>query len=167
MILYTIGHSNLSLADFLRALKDHDISYIVDVRSSPASVRFPYFSRPDLAASLQKAGIDYLYMGDQLGGKPAGVEPHGWKQGKVNPHTVSNLSRTTWTKGLETLDGLIQERAAEGRLGCLLCSEGNANNCHRLLIAFELVARLPEMHVEHIVPRTTRRAEAHFQKTLL
>ncbi len=168
MILHTIGHSNLSLPDFLRVLREHDISYVVDVRSSPSSARFPHFNRPDVASSLEKTGIEYFYMGDKLGGKPNRSEPYKWKQGKIDPRLVSNLSRTTaWTAGIEILSSLVQKKELGSQIGCLLCSEGDANNCHRLLIAFEVADNVSGLTVNHILPRTKRAAQTHFQKTML
>lgn len=167
MILHTIGHSNLSIGDLLHALKDHGVSYIVDVRSSPRSHRFPHFNRPELEDALRQAGIGYVYMGDRLGGKSAEADKQ-WKQGKVNPHLVSDLSRSiNWTEGIRTLALLLQERDAKQEAGCLLCSEGDANSCHRVLIAFDVANSLPELTVNHILPQAKRSQEIHFQKSLL
>lgn len=168
MILHTIGHSNLSIEDLVHVLKDHGVSYIVDVRSSPRSYRFPHFDRPELTAALEQADIGYLYMGDRLGGKPQqSSDEKEWKQGKLNPHLVSDLSRSDhWTKGIRTLASLLQERDGKQQAGCLLCSEGDANSCHRLLIAFDVLNSLPELTVNHIRPQTKRPEEIRFQKTL-
>ena len=169
MILHTIGHSNLPIGELLRALKDHSVSYVVDVRSSPRSYRFPHFSRPELEASLAQAEIGYVYMGDKLGGKSSQDETNRqWKQGRVDPHLVSGLSRSdNWLEGIKKLASLVMGRAERGESGCLLCSEGDANSCHRLLIAFDVLNSLPELTVNHILPQTKRSEEIHFQKTLL
>lgn len=169
MILHTIGHSNLSIEELLRALKDHGVSYIVDVRSSPRSYRFPHFSRPDLEASLGQAGIGYVYMGDKLGGKSSHDETkRRWKQGRVNPHLVSDLSRSDiWLDGIQTLASLVMERAERGESGCLLCSEADPNKCHRSLVAFDLQEELPALSLQHMTPRRKAPPEVRFQKTLL
>ena len=169
MILHTIGHSNLSIEDLVHVLKDHSVSYIVDVRSSPRSYRFPHFNRTELANALEHAGIGYLYMGDRLGGKSSQADvDKQWKQGKVNPRLVSDLSRSSdWIEGIATLVSLLHERDGKQQAGCLLCSEADANNCHRLLIAFDILNSLPEVTVNHIRPQTKRPEEIHFQKTLL
>src|SRR3990170_6482894 len=89
MILHTIGHSNLSMPELLKALSDHGVFCVVDVRSSPRSYRFPHFDRPELAAALERVGISYRDMGDTLGGKPAaGDDSRGWKQRKAGPPIV-------------------------------------------------------------------------------
>ncbi len=169
MILHTIGHSNLSIEELLRALKDHGVAYIVDVRSSPRSYRFPHFSRPDLEASLAQAGISYVYMGDKLGGKSSHDETNRqWKQGKVNPHLVSDLSRSdNWSEGIKRLASLVVERAERGESGCLLCSEADPNKCHRSLVAFDLQEELPTLSLQHMTPRRKAPPEVRFQKTLL
>lgn len=169
MILHTIGHSNLSTSELLRALKDHDVSYVVDVRSSPSSHQFPHFNRSALAAALRKVGIDYIYLGDKLGGKPIRMaESSEWKQGRLDQRLVSDLSRTSnWAEGLGILKALLEERDATEQSGCLLCSEADPNKCHRLLIAFELTSREPHLSTRHIRTHARRPSEVHFQKTLL
>ncbi len=44
-LLFTIGHSNLEIADFLSVLAAHGVRTLCDVRSRPASFRFPQFNR--------------------------------------------------------------------------------------------------------------------------
>ena len=169
MILHTIGHSNLSMPELLKALSDHGVFCVVDVRSSPRSYRFPHFDRPELAAALERAGISYRYMGDTLGGKPAiGDDSRGWKQGKVDPHIVSSLSRSErWAEGMRTLNVLLKEWRRETQSGCLLCSEADPSKCHRSLIALELQQNLSDLTLDHIVPRRGSTKEVSFQKTLL
>lgn len=168
-ILYTIGHSNLSMPELLRALKDNRVLYIIDVRSSPRSQRYPYFDRPTLAAALGRVGIDYIYLGDKLGGKPPQTNSEAeWRQGKADPHIISKLSRTEhWANGIQRLATLVSQRAKKYESGCLLCSERDANNCHRLLIAFDVLNNLPDLTVNHIRPQIKGSKEVHFQKTLL
>ena len=169
MILHTIGHSNLSMPELLKALSDHGVFCVVDVRSSPHSYRFPHFDRPELAAALERVGISYRYMGDTLGGKPAtGDDSRGWKQGKVDPHIVSSLSRSKrWAEGMEALKRLLREWNRQMQSVCLLCSEADPNKCHRSLIALELLPQLPHLTLNHITPKKQHRKEVSFQKTLL
>lgn len=167
MILHTIGHSNLSIEELLRALKEHGVSYIVDVRSSPRSYRFPHFNRPELEDALKQAGIGYVYMGDRLGGKSSQADKQ-WKQGKVNPHLVSDLSRSDdWLEGITRLASLVMEHAERRESGCLLCSEADPNKCHRSLVAFDLQQELPALSLQHVTPRRNAPPEVRFQKTLL
>ena len=68
--LYTLGHSAMELSSFLRILRPFDITLLMDVRSKPQSMRFPHFDHIELESALPGAGIRYILMGDELGGRP-------------------------------------------------------------------------------------------------
>src|ERR1700691_4485119 len=64
--LFTIGHSNIPIDRFVALLRQAGVTAIADVRSVPASRRFPWFSKNNLAKRLAADGIDYTPMGDVL-----------------------------------------------------------------------------------------------------
>jgi hypothetical protein len=68
--LFTIGHSNHPLERFLDLLRRHGIGAVADVRSRPYSRFVPHFSKERLQRNLVEEGIDYLYLGQELGGRP-------------------------------------------------------------------------------------------------
>ena len=68
--LFTLGHSNQEMSDFLGTLLRHEIKAVCDVRSRPGSFRFPQFNREPLEAQLTAAKIRYEFCGEQLGGRP-------------------------------------------------------------------------------------------------
>src|SRR6266496_2246839 len=72
--LYSIGHSTLSLARFLELLVQYDIQVLVDIRSRPFSRHVPHFNGPELKAAIRRVGIRYLFLGDELGGRPSSAE---------------------------------------------------------------------------------------------
>jgi uncharacterized protein (DUF488 family) len=164
----TIGHSNLDLEALIDILTENGISWVADVRSAPYSRRLPQFNRRPLASALNTAGIRYLFLGDKIGGKaPEGQQEDAWAQGKLNPMLVSGLSRTPrWAEGMAALASAIRTLDREGAVGCILCSEGDASNCHRSLIAFELEQTIPGLVVQHIRCSGSAHSEAHFQKAL-
>ena len=65
--IYTIGHSNRSMAEFVALLKAFDVQQIVDVRTVPKSRPNPQFNEKRLGRALQKKGIEYLRL-EELGG---------------------------------------------------------------------------------------------------
>ena len=71
-VLSTVGHSNLDFTEFLKLLIDGAVELLVDVRSRPQSARFPQFSQQVLEKSLENESITYLFLGEELGGRPAG-----------------------------------------------------------------------------------------------
>ena len=68
--LFSIGHSNIPAERFLAMLRDAGVNAVADVRSSPYSRWFPWFSQKALTARLAAAGIGYTAIGDTLGGRP-------------------------------------------------------------------------------------------------
>ncbi|MEE8471497.1 MAG: DUF488 family protein, partial [Dehalococcoidia bacterium] len=69
-VVYTIGHSNHAPEDFARLLSEAKVEVLVDVRTNPGSPRVSYANPRDLKQILKSAGIQYLYLGDVLGGRP-------------------------------------------------------------------------------------------------
>jgi len=172
MILRTVGHGNRSAEELIDLLKDAGVSYIVDIRSIPHSVRFPHFASQALRSSLRKAGIDYIYMGDLLGGKPLPheqAEDTEWKQGHLDVRLVASLRRTPrWREGLEKLATLVKDRDNADESGCLLCSESDPTKCHRSLVALELARELPGLEVSHLISRHRHaREEVGVQEPLM
>jgi Uncharacterized conserved protein len=70
MELFTIGHSNLSIEAFVLLLRQHGITAVADVRSHPFSRYLPHFNQSEIKASLSSAGIQYVFLGKELGARP-------------------------------------------------------------------------------------------------
>lgn len=56
--LFTIGHSDHDMSEFLSLLSRHGISAIADVRSHPYSRFHPQFNRETLSESLRLSRIE-------------------------------------------------------------------------------------------------------------
>jgi uncharacterized protein (DUF488 family) len=142
MTLYTIGHSNATLATFLNLLRQHAIELLADTRSQPYSRYSPQFSREALKQALAEAGITYVFLGAQLGGRPADRDFY-LSNGKVDFARLAEAP--CYLAGIERLLAL----AEEGRVA-YLCSEADYKHCHRYwLITRTLVAR--NIAVQHIL----------------
>ncbi len=140
--VFTIGHSNHSPEAFLDLLRKHCVDEVVDVRSSPASRHYPQFNHGVLSGALERAGIDYVFLGGELGGRPADRSCYD-EDGRVN---YGRLAETDLFD-----DGMGRVvRAADERRVALMCSEKEPLDCHRtLLIAGALEER--GVAVEHIL----------------
>ncbi|MFL5743227.1 MAG: DUF488 family protein [Niastella sp.] len=68
--IYTIGHGSRSADDFLTLLKEYGIEYLIDARSIPYSKFHPQFSKDALKTFLEQNGVRYVFMGDEIGGRP-------------------------------------------------------------------------------------------------
>lgn len=123
--VYTIGHSTHSIETFIGLLKRHGITALADVRSSPFSRYNPQFNQPVLKTTLREHGIQYVFLGDELGARSN--DPKCYKDGKVQ------FDRLAQTK----LFGEGLERIATGsekyRIS-LMCAEKDPIECHRTIL---------------------------------
>ncbi|MCI0488785.1 MAG: DUF488 domain-containing protein [Blastocatellia bacterium] len=143
MTLYTIGHSNALIGAFIGLLKNRGIETLVDTRSQPFSRYAPQFNRSALDGALAAAGVEYVFMGDLLGGRPVGPEFY-LSSGKVD---YDRLAEAPFY--LEGIDRLLE--IARSRRAAFMCSEADYKNCHRYkLITRTLVRRGIEVcHIAH------------------
>lgn len=148
--IYTIGHSNLALDDFLARLRHAGIDTVVDVRSQPVSRYSLHFDRRPLSASLRDAGIRYSFMGESLGGRPQSTRYYD-AEGYVRYDVLSASP--------EFQDGIDRVmRAARTCQLALLCSEADPARCHRHLLIARVLADQgwPRARIVHIDPRGSR-----------
>jgi hypothetical protein len=123
--IYTIGHSTHPYERFLALLRSADINAIADVRSFPYSRRFPHFSREVLKSELRLDGLSYVFLGNELGGRPK--QPHLFVNGIADYERMA--LEATFKAGLARLfEGARKFRIA------LLCSEQDPIDCHRCLL---------------------------------
>jgi uncharacterized protein (DUF488 family) len=137
LLIYTVGHSNKSLDDFIALLKAHSVSRILDVRRYPASRKWPHFNAAALAASLPAAGVDYVGL-PHLGGRrrPRPDSPHrAWREEAFRGF-ADFMDTPEFAAGLAEVERLAAERPS-----ALMCAEALPWKCHRSLIADALVAR--------------------------
>lgn len=139
--IYTIGYGNRSMQEFIKLLKQHNISYLIDVRSSPYSRFNPDFSKEALARLVKQSGMRYVFMGDTLGGRPNDSTCYvdgqvDYTQVREKPFYRQGIARirTAWEKQLRV---------------ALMCSEAKPYECHRgKLIGNTLIEQ--EIAVAHI-----------------
>ena len=138
---FTVGHSNHEFDAWLALLRGHGVEVVVDTRSSPYSKYVPQFDKEPMQRSLEAAGVRYLYLGAELGGRPANPAYYDAK-GRVLYSRLRNDARfKAAIARLET--GMERYRIA------LMCGEEDPAHCHRrLLIGRVLVERGAEL--QHI-----------------
>ncbi|MGB8261892.1 MAG: DUF488 domain-containing protein [Terracidiphilus sp.] len=122
----TIGHSSHSIEEFAALLVRHGIQVVVDVRSSPYSKFVPQFDREVLPPFLTRAGVRYLYLGGELGGRPRSEANYDSSGRAVYGRMIADPE---FIRGIERLEsGMTQYRVA------LMCGEEEPSNCHRRLL---------------------------------
>ena len=156
-MILTIGHSNHEVAQFIALLVQHGVTAVADVRSSPQSARFPHFCKNAIRESLRVADIAYVYLGDDLGGRP----PLTLLNREGHADYPRMAEQTSFFDGLNRL----KQGADRYRLA-LMCSEAEPADCHRaLLIGRQLAA--DGVPVGHIHRDGRIEAHARFEERLL
>ena len=89
LTIYTIGHGNTPFPLFLDLLRRHAIGTLVDVRSSPYSRYASKYNREHLESNLKKAGVNYHFVGEYLGGRPQ--DATCYKNGEIPQGKVDYL----------------------------------------------------------------------------
>lgn len=117
MKIYTIGHSNRGMKEFMRLLKKYKIESIIDVRRFPTS-KIDIFKKENMEKWLSAESIEYLHL-EELGGYRGGYEE--W------------MKNRRWREGYETL----KEIASKKRVA-IMCAEKLPFRCHRRFIAMKL-----------------------------
>jgi uncharacterized protein (DUF488 family) len=154
--IFTIGHGNRKAEDFVYLLKKYDIQALIDVRTIPFSRFHVQFRKSQLDAILKRAGIQYLFLGEALGGRPK--NPDLYLNGKVSYPAIRNT--TEFKNGIAQVVQLVEN----GIKVTLMCSESDQNECHRKhLIADELIGK--GLDVIHI--NKTGNLEIHTSEIML
>lgn len=141
--IYSIGHGNKKIEDFIDELKSYDILYLLDVRSKPFSKWNPQFNQNALELELKNNGITYVFLGDTLGGLPDDRSCYD-TNGKVVYDLIKE--KDFFQNGLKRL---ITANEKHIKIA-IMCSESKPEECHRSkLIGQELLKR--KISLSHIV----------------
>jgi uncharacterized protein (DUF488 family) len=144
--MFTIGYEKALPAAVINELKRAKIKLLIDVRAVAASRR-PGFSKRQLAAELDEAGIAYLHL------QPLGTPADGRTAARAgrtetlfriyDEHLASKPAQTA----LDDLVDLLKTRTSVA----LLCYCRSPHTCHRSRIVEQVQARLP-VAVKHLIP---------------
>lgn len=130
--LYTIGHSNHTLNEFLDILHAHQITHIVDVRTIPKSRHVPWFNKQALKVALNKNKIAYTHK-PELGGLRRTIADSinmGWRNASFRGF-ADYMQTPDFFVALKELNNLIKK----GGKVAIMCAEAVPWRCHRSLIA--------------------------------
>ncbi|MEW6686411.1 MAG: DUF488 domain-containing protein [Candidatus Edwardsbacteria bacterium] len=143
-MIYSLGTGTRTIDEFIRIIKDKRIEAIVDVRRFPTS-RFEQFKKGNFSKTCVEQKIEYLYLGDELG---------GYRKGGYEAHARTN----EFQSGIERLKALADKKTI-----CIVCAETLPWKCHRRFIAqtlstqgYEVVHILDKKHI--LPPRNLNKA---------
>jgi len=119
LTIFTIGHSNRKLDEFINILKKYRINVLVDIRRFPTS-KWKWFCKENLSKALENNGIKYVYLGEYLGG----FRKEGFR---------NYMKTKKFENGLNSL-----LNCAKGNRTAIMCAEKIVFKCTRLHISRKL-----------------------------
>ena len=139
--IFTIGHSTHPIDAFIALLRQHGVTALADVRSSPYSRFNPQFNKDALVRELEVQGIKYVFLGRELGARTD--DRSCYENGRVQYRRLALTE--PFRDGIER----VRKGSSKHRIA-LVCAEKEPLDCHRTL----LVARALEeqgVEVRHIL----------------
>lgn len=141
--IYSIGHGNKTINDFIKELQSFKIEFLIDIRTKPYSKWNPQFNQESLKSIVEKNGIRYVFMGKELGGLPDDDSCYDENR-KVDYNIIKR--KDFFKKGLNRL---ITANSKAIKVA-IMCSESKPEECHRSkLIGEEL--RAIKISINHII----------------
>jgi uncharacterized protein (DUF488 family) len=143
-MLYTIGFTKKSAAEFFGLLRLNGVERVLDVRLNRTSQLAGFAKERDLKFFLQELGdIDLVVLED--------LAP---TSELLDAYRSKSL---TWDAYAAGYTALLAERRIEDSVsrdllegGCFLCSEHTADKCHRRVAADYLAAYMDGLEVKHL-----------------
>lgn len=143
--IYSIGHGNKDIEEFIAELKSFSIQYLLDIRSKPFSKWSPQYNQNELKSELEKNNIKYVFLGNTLGGLPDDRSCYN-DDGKVVYELIKN--KEFFKQGLQRLITANEKNINVA----IMCSESKPEECHRSkLIGEELLKK--NISIKHIISK--------------
>ncbi|MBU8814551.1 DUF488 domain-containing protein [Mycolicibacterium goodii] len=148
----TVGHSTREFGELVEILRAYDVTELVDVRSFPASRKFPQWNKAAIIDNLP-SDIGYRWL-PKLGGRrhtPTGTPSvnTAWRV-KAFRDYADYMQTPEFAKGLGELIELSRQHRP-----VIMCSEAVPWRCHRRLITDALI--VAGVEVTHIMSATDSR----------
>lgn len=143
--IWTIGHSILSIEDFIIMLKSFQIDLLADIRSLPGSKRYPHFNKEVLEQSMFENHIGYVHL-KNLGGRRKTKKDSkniGWRSEAFRGY-ADYMESEEFRDAVEQLEVLASEKHT-----AIMCAEAVWWKCHRSLVSDYL--KLQGWMVMHIM----------------
>lgn len=144
-LVYTIGHSDRPIDEFIGLLKENGVKRLLDIRTVPRSRHNPQFNRDMLPDSLAAAGIAYEHVAELGGLRHARRDsPNGgWRNASFRGY-ADYMQTEEFAQQVDAVKKLARTEHC-----ALMCAEAVPWRCHRSLVADALLVR--GVQVEHIM----------------
>lgn len=156
--IYTIGYAGFSIGNFVQTLREHGVSVLVDVRSSPFSGYHQDYNKGQLDRTLQREHIYYRNYARQFGARQP--EQSYYPKGYLDFELFARSS--DFQEGVRKIENSMEQ----GFRFALMCAEIEPIDCHRAI----LVARAFADHgyeVFHLRPKKAPLPHRKLEEQLL
>jgi uncharacterized protein (DUF488 family) len=133
--VFTIGHGQLSWDGFRAITEPYHIELLADIRSWPYSDLVPWFNRDRLEQSARRAGMEYVWLGSQLGPLT--------EDGRLD--YLAKEREPRYSEGIRSLLDLSAAHRC-----CLFAANAEPLESHRHLLVAQTLLRL-HVDVRHIL----------------
>ena len=130
--IFTLGTNRRNEEDFIEILLAYNIQSLIDIRSFPTS-KIQIFRKGNLENLLRREGIEYHFLGTELG---------GFRKGGYTSYIITD----NFSRGVDLLENIAITKPS-----VIICAERLPWKCHRKWISRELHKRGWE--VEHIIDK--------------
>jgi uncharacterized protein (DUF488 family) len=121
--VFTIGYSYRNIDDVIDSLLERRVNILVDLRSTARSTANPNFNPGKLQSVCSAESIEYVYLGDRLGGRPKGRKFYD-AEGRL---LYSELAKdNSFQKGIKQLLALVSRGTV-----CLMNVDEDPTDCPR------------------------------------
>ena len=156
--VYSIGHGNKDIKDFIAELNAFNIQYVLDIRSRPFSKWSPQYNQSELKFVIESNNMKYVFLGDVLGGLPDDRSCYN-SDGKVIYEIMRD--KDFFINGLQRLVTAHEKKI----FIAIMCSESKPEECHRSkLIGEELLKK--GISITHIISENISKTQDEVIKEL-
>ena len=130
--LFTVGYEGREIDEFVRLLKKHRITRLIDIRDIPIS-RKKGFSKNLLHERLAEEHIDYVHI------KALGSPPELREKVRAGKDYDAFFKEFTAHISKHMMEGVKEagQYMADG-VNCLMCFERSQEQCHRSVVAAKI-----------------------------
>lgn len=159
MIVYTIGHSNYPLAEFVKRLGPYHIDYVVDIRGTPYSKYNIEYNKERMGVLLKQYGLGYIYMGQEFAAQRRDKRLYT-EEGYADFEKVE--SDTDFHRGIKRLQRGIEK----GYQIVLMGARQNPVECHRMILVGRYLVKYG-FEVRHILHEGGWQTQKEMEQKLL
>lgn len=160
-VLYTIGYTAFpDLDQFIDAIKQHNISVVIDVRSSPYSKYYESYNKENLESCLKSNQIYYRNYATEFGARQLDKSFYN-NEGFLDFNLFTKSSKS-FLMGAEK----VNKSLSEDYNVVLMCAEKDPINCHRCIMISKFFF-YDGINVKHIISEEKISTQVDIEKRLV